>query len=539
MKKLLLILLVTALGEALFAQQQPALKNLTSLTDTLRTPQPDSLKAKAQHKLDSLNGLSHKVNSKADSLQKILNKPADKVNGALSGVENKIEKVEQGATSKVDALKNQITPDKPEGLNKLENTQSNLQNRADQASDKVTSAALRAEGKVEEKVKEISGENVNIPGVEKLNVPDVKMPGVETPNVSLPGADANLPDVNLDPSLKTDIPGTDKLDINKNIPDVKTELPNTDIPKPEELDKLNEISGEIDKVSEKVSEVDQYSKELDKIKEGGLQDAEALPEKIEEQATNIDEVKALEGEVGKVTKQQAEYEAMIQRYRDKKLLQDEIMRKAKNVATDKLAEFNPMISKAQAEMSKMKKVNPAVQSFKDITKKRPNEMKGKPMRERFVPGITFQVYNNSKFVMDLATQTGYRISGRLTTGLGFTYRFSVSEKNPDWIRNEGIYGGRFYTDFTLLKGVYVHGDFELLHLDKDKMPLTSDTFRSQVWQSNYGLGKRYNISRKVKGSVMALYRVEYKGDVPGLNKVVLRMGFDLNLKKREKLVFKK
>lgn len=94
--------------------------------------------------------------------------------------------------------------------------------------------------------------------------------------------------------------------------------------------------------------------------------------------------------------------------------------------------------------------------------------------------------------------------------------------------------GRLYADFRLLKSFYAHGEFEALTLARLKQPTRFETLPDQVYGSYFGLGKRYNISRKIKGSVIGLYRVDYKGTVPGLNKINLRIGFDLNIKKEKK-----
>jgi hypothetical protein len=211
-----------------------------------------------------------------------------------------------------------------------------------------------------------------------------------------------------------------------------------------------------------------------------------------------------------------------------------MIRKAKLVANDKINKLSPALKNAQQHIAKAKKLNPAVQSFKDIVKKRPNEMKGRPFRERFILGITLQSHTNDKVTMDAAVQAGYRLSGRLTTGIGYTYRVSMGKENVNWIRNEGISGYRFYADFRLMKTFYAHGEFEALTINVFKHPALSETLLDEVYGSYFGLGKRFEISRKIKGSVIGLYRVDYKGSVPGLNKINLRLGFDLNLKKEKK-----
>lgn len=489
--------------------------DLTSVVDSTKLPKAHS----SRHKLDSLKNILRKKRSSVsvvtDSLQDVLDLPSDEINEGISEVLSRTDSLIRKAGHPIEDVEN-----------KLREKQSSLQNRVNTTEEEISGKITNTENVLQEKVTKVTDDELRVPG-NPLQIPDLGA-NLPTPNFpmhqSLPkiyDLDANMP--------KPEIPGTDDLKIPDAKLDVKGLNGKTNLGLPD-MDKVDDLSGEINKIDGKLTEAQGYEEELQEIKANGIQDAEKLPDVIENKAENLDEMKALNAGKQKAT----EYQDIIQQYKNKKLLQEEIKRKATQVVNDKFNKLSPTVKNAQKQIAKAKKLNPAIQSFKAIIKKRPNEMKGKPFRQRFVPGITVQTYNDDKFAFDGAVQAGYRFSGRLTLGLGYTYRISIDERNVNWVSGEGISGYRVYTNFRLLKSFYAHGELEALSLDRTKQPALLETSQDVVYGSYFGLGKRYSISRKVKGTIEGLYRVDYKGSVPGPAKVSLRVGLDLDLKKQKK-----
>lgn len=52
----------------------------------------------------------------------------------------------------------------------------------------------------------------------------------------------------------------------------------------------------------------------------------------------------------------------------------------------------------------------------------------------------------------------------------------------------------------------------------------------------FGIGKQFNISKKVKGHTLALYRAEFSGHLVDQSKINLRLGFDLRTDKKRKKI---
>jgi hypothetical protein len=311
---------------------------------------------------------------------------------------------------------------------------------------------------------------------------------------------------------------------------IKLNLDVGDVPAMKEI---SNFKGELDDVDGKLETAQGYEEELRKINETGISEAKDLPADLEQKATELKPLKDFNSELQKVTAQQAEYEALIQKYKDKKALQEEILRKTRNVVNDKLNEHSAAFKEAQEKLAKVKKLNPAVQSFKEIKKKRENEMKGKSFIEHLVPGVSLQAFNRDVFKMDIAIQTSYRFTGRLAAGIGGGYQIGFSEAYPSWVRSENLYGYRTYVNYGLFKAFYGHGEFAANFGRIVINNIESPTNR--FYSGNFGLGRRYDISRKLRGSILVLYHANIEGNMPAFSKVSMRVEFNLNTKKRKKI----
>jgi hypothetical protein len=498
--KILATLIICVWSVAVLAQNEQFQKKHSKVDSTL-TSVADSTKRLA-------TSIDAKSKTITDSISRILNIPQQavnrieaKINSPIDSVINKLEEREM----KLDDNLNKVEKDVDRKANEV---QDKAANRVDNVTGKVDGAVTTAtDGNLKSNTGKLPG-SMEIPKAVDQALPNIKLDHVKLPNVetALPKLEIKTPDLNEAKSKIT------------NAVDIDT--------KP-----ADDVKAKFGKVESTLDEAKKYEKEIVNIKENGLKDAEQLPKEIEKRVGQLDEVKALNAENQKLL----QYQDVVSKYKDKKLLQQEMLRKSKVLANEKLNKFAPVVQQAQATIGKAKKINPLVQSFKDITKKRPNEIKGKPFRQRFSPGISLQTYKGSKVTFDVTAVAAYRLSGRLTSGLGYSYKVSVSDKNPNLIGSEGIKGYRFFTDFKIHKSIFVHGDVDALSLDRIHQPSLWETKPTTVYGSYFGLGKYYMVSKRVKGAVMALYRVNYKGEVPGLSKVNLRIQLCLDLRKGKKL----
>ena len=514
----------------------------------------DSLKNKTSHLVDSLNSieLSKKLSHKEDNLQSILNSPVNKIEQTVTGMNGHIQHKEDSIESRITNLNNKLTafpqrvhnkPDSVENkINDLNKKIGNVDNKIQTKADSITAT----ENKLENKLSKASGEKLNIPGA-NLNADDLKsegkIPDLKIKDLGLPSSsiiqDTKLPELNTDDvtkNLGTEIPKVDNVDVSKGLPSMKEGLSDISVPKTDKLDKVKDLSGDVNKLDGKLGEAEKYGDEVSKLKKA---DANQIEKQAEEKSKNISEVKGLNAEITEAQKTQAEQEALIKKYRDKKALQEEVKRKAGSVANDYISQHTVEIKNAQAKLAKSKKGLSSVKSFNDLFKRKSDELVGKKFYQRLVPGITTQIYQPGKIAyVDAGIQLGYRLSPRLTTGLGGLYRIGVNKDFRYYVQSGGVYGGRFYADLTAYKGIFVHGEFEMLKLNPARMATiqTKEAISSQVYGSYFGLGKKISVSRRVRASVIGLYRVEYEGKLPSMRKLNMRLGFDYLIGKKKRVI---
>lgn len=538
-------------------QLRETLKKGEQKIDPSSISKKDTTKSISRNKIDSLKSIdvTKGVTHKSDSIQLLMNKPVNVIEKGEGKVAHKTDSIESGLTNtghklttmpeglkhKSDSLENKITKLSNDVNKKVEAVNQNIQHRTDSVTHKATEAVTSAETKLENKVKQVTGENVKIPDTDKLNAtgikqPDLKAPGVDLPGI--PGTDTKLPALNtgsLNKELGGEIPKVSNVGISKDIPSIKDGISDVNLPKADELDKVKELSGEVKTLDGKLAGAEKYEGEAQKLKNI---DAAQVEKQTESQLKNVSQVKELGGEITKAQQIKAQQEALLQKYRDQKLLEQEIKRKARNVANDMMTQHTAEVKSAQAQLAKSKKGLHYIKSFNDLFKRRSDELVGKKFYQRLLPGITTQVYQNNKTVsIDAGLQVGYRISPRFTAGIGGLYRIGFNKNYKYYTRGTGVYGGRVYMDFTAYKGIFIHSEFEILKLDSAKMisiPKT-ETVSNNVYGSYFGLGKKITVSRRIKASIMGLYRVEYDGNLPSIRKLNMRLGFDYQLGKKRRI----
>ncbi len=533
--------------ELLTSRLRKKIKSFSNVeADSLKPAVTDSLSQKSKSSVASLKSLKDSVNvtSLQDSVSSLVKNPLDSVNQKVGGVKSvlqqrsdSIQSLAGSLTIKVEGVGEQVNSKAGEAQEKVSEAEeklnesiSKVEQKIGDIENKATSAITDRTSKVESQLNRVTGEQLKLPDVqEKLDLPKVEFPKEALPalKTDVPNLNLQQNDLNLDPSLKTNIPAVDGSAIS-NLGE-KANVPGTNTSSLGELDKVGEIGGQIKDIDQNLAVAEEYEKELQKIKEGDLTEMEKIPGEAEKQIGQLDQVKGLSDEINKASAQQAQYEAMIKKYQDKKLLQEEMMRKVANVANDELAKHAAQVQQAQNKLSKAKRGVGQIKSVKDIFKVKSDELVGKKFYERLVPGLTTQVYNKDYFQMDIALQLGYRFMPRVTAGVGATYRVGFDKKFDYFVHNEEVYGGRTYLDFAIKSGIFLHGEFEALKFRPQQSAVTptlKESAPKAVYGSYFGIGKRFNISRQIRANVTTLYRVEYEGKLPSMSKLNIRMGFD-------------
>jgi hypothetical protein len=501
-------------------------KNKLEVPDSLRaTHDLDSMKRGITHKIDSLKSLhlpTDKFTRKLDSLNKI--GPAKYIEMA----NRKIQSVNGDINSSVDNIENKINKPIDNVGNKINKPIDNVGNKIN---DKLS--VLRQEG----------GPNANMPG--NLDTKDLSAGNVNLPNANgLPNA-GGLPNT----ELKTNINGVDnpltKIDnpIGKqtNLKDIQNiqHLPQQELSKVTQSNALGGAKEKLGDVNQVTDKLQSYQGEVKNIASGDLSDTKNIEKTIETKAGNLGEVKDLQKQTGEMNKATGEIDKMkgiAGQANDpealKKMAKQELQKQAVNHFKGK----EEVLQQAMDKMSKLKQKYSEVTSLTDITKRPPNPMKGKPLIERIVPGITVQVQKMHNLAIDFNPVVSYRFTGRINAGLGWNERFVFTKWNRLSLPDR-IYGPRVFGSFAFKKGFAAKAEVEKMNALIPASVLSTDGSRQWVWSVFVGIKKDYKFIGRVKGNVQVLYNLyDDHYNSPYADRFNVRMGFEFPMKKAKKPV---
>jgi len=483
--KSLTLLFLLAIGLA------PAFGQLDSLESKIpKLPElPDSLKAPWE-KIDSIR---NKFNAEAGELK-------GKYDQALGSIEQQTIEINQ----KLDSLRQLSLPTgkltrKLDSLNQLRqktiadfNTKVNgLKSKTIGQLDKIEMTP-GMQGPVAEFTGKINGFNLTDNGF-------VKIPPVEIPGFSLPKLEG------------LDLPGG--LPDLANIPKIETPL------------------GDISQVTDQIQGV---SEDVKNIAQGNLDDVKAIPDAIEQQAANIDGVKHLQEQSAIVDG----YKEQLETLGDQDAMKKQLVEQAKKEAINHFAGKEEQLKAAMDKVSKYKQKYSSVSSLKDLPKRPPNAMKGKPFVERLVPGIYFQFQQKNAYLLDVNPYLGYKISGRFFSGLGWNQRFAYDRKQSSFVPDYRIYGPRSFVDFKLGKGFIAHLEGEAMNTFVPSSTKTVPEIGSRewVWSIQMGMKKQYKIYKNLHGTVLLQYNfINQYFKTPYVDRLNSRIGFEYMLRKKRKV----
>jgi hypothetical protein len=468
--------------------------NVDSLT---RLPQlPDSL-LPSFHKVDSIR---NEFNEKGDSLKNGYEQTVSKIDAA-SGKVNRT----------IDSLRNLNLPTgkytrKLDSLNQVrQETKAKFTSKADALKAKTTGKlnALDLPPQYKEPLQSITGKvdgfNLN---TDFTKIPEVNIPGYSMPKVSGLGDLA---------SKAGELGKVGSLD---NLPKIETPVGNL---------------GDVSKVTDQVKG---YQGDVKSITSGNLNEVKELPKTIEAQAAKIDGISELQKQSGVVDG----YKDQLSMIKDPTAGKEKAAEAVKKAAVDHFAGKEEQLKAAMDKIFKYKQKYSSVSSLKDLPKRPPNAMKGKPFIERLIPGFYFQYQQKNFNLFDINPYLSYRLSGRFTTGAGWNQRYAYNRKKDEWNHQARIYGPRAFLDFRLGKGFIAHLETEVMNtfvLSVIKISPSDAGQRESVWGMMTGLKKEYKIYKNLRGTVLIqfnLFNPKYKS--PYVDRLNSRIGFEYLLKKK-------
>ena len=543
-----------------FAQQSDTTKHNTALVDTLHLPtgKIDSATTNLLHKADSLDKKLRKLQSVKLTIPP--NKKTDSVRAAAQGVLNKPTTVEKQIAHKLDS----INPEKQiaqynqkiqvfekhfthhlDSLGKLNIKDPRFTKSMDSLKGKLdslkNSKAVKDIQKAEQQLAKLqSGINSKVKGFEgkvtqelgalnKVGGTDPNIPNVNVPNLNIPnvGGNLNLPNTNLGttelanvsaPSLGAGGTGNSLSLPNTNTPTLNTSAPSN-------------LTGNIlpsNELSSVEKEVTQATGEVGKV-EGEAKNMNSST--LEKDVENTGMVKQLGGEIG----QTDQYKKMVEKWQsDPAYMKELAVTQAKQQAMNHFAGQEKQLAAAMQQLTNVKTKYKGYEGALDMFKKPGNPMKGKPFMERLRPGLNVQFQSKKEIMLDINPQVGYRLSGKITIGMGWNMRMGYDFNKWSYVRNDYIYGPRGYAQVKIKTGIYAMIAPEMMNaLVPPSFNSTDIGTRKWVWSWMAGMKKEFQYGKNLLGNMQFLYNLLDKNNQsPYVSKLNIRMGLEFPLKKK-------
>lgn len=421
-----------------------------------------------------------------DSLQRQTELQYQAIKSEYDSIHNEYANITNDLQSRIDSLNNIGQPFE-ELTSKLDSINSVKEEKLFEVKQKAESIKQKAKEKINglNLPKEISGE------VSKYTA------ALDQLDISLPATEFKIPAFNL-----KEIPNLSLHSVNNPL---SGELGNL---------KIQEVNTNLDEVTDKISAIHQELPETPTM--------EDVATKAEEKATELASEKM--GNIAGAPELPASEEQA----------KEMLVTEAKKQAIDHFAGKQDKLQAAMDQMSKYKQRYSNVQSIKDLPKKLPNEMHGKPLRERLVPGLSIQIQKRNDWWFDFNPYLGYRFSGRITAGLGWNHRiafnFDKGAFNPDMY----IHGPRSYGEFRIKKGFFGRLEVEAMNTPIRIPPSQEFATEEWVWSAMAGLKKEYRISKSLRGNAQVLYNLfnpHYKS--PYTDRLNMRIGIEYKIQKKK------
>ena len=327
----------------------------------------------------------------------------------------------------------------------------------------------------------------------------------------------------------------DDIDLDINQPNLESLSHNLD----ENLHQLNKaktLEGtipemkDLDEINGQISPPVEMEKAKDYLHQTRHTDLKNPDQAIDQHATKINEINAFQKEAYSLNhfkKQLEGYQGNSVSMQHKSLVKEQIQSRVEMLGSEYADIYQKKLKEAQKKLTKYKKKYTDLQSLEEAEDKRKNPLHDKPLRERLIPGGSFQIHPGSPVGIDLSPQLTYRITPRWSAGVGGTYRVGINRRGEGiFTRENEMYGGRILTNFQIFKGFFGHSEFERLKYCATDRKLHDD------WHNSIFLGlmKKFKISGRFTGNLQGLYNFSYDKESPHQRRWVFRFGFEINPK---------
>lgn len=156
------------------------------------------------------------------------------------------------------------------------------------------------------------------------------------------------------------------------------------------------------------------------------------------------------------------------------------------------------------------------------------DVKELPTKERLFVGGFIGLQFGTYTSVSLNTLAGYRITNRLSAGIGGTYQYSNDRfGGPSLVSH--IYGGGVFSRFRIIDKAFIHAEHEWLSVIS-RMDWIADGNKQRITETNFLVGPGYGIalSPRANLNILLLYNFNENSQVY-LDNPFFRVGLDISL----------
>lgn len=184
---------------------------------------------------------------------------------------------------------------------------------------------------------------------------------------------------------------------------------------------------------------------------------------------------------------------------------------------------------ARSQFDELKKNFPDLDNAGEMPDFKPKELKTKSLLQRLEFGTNVQFQRSTQFFPttgDFAGQVGYKFSKNGILGLGASYKLGMGTGfNNIRFSHQGV-GFRSFGDYKLKGTFFVNGGFEYNY--NQPFADAAQLYKQNNWSRSVllGISKKYKINNKLKGNMMLLYDFLANSQVPRMDPVKFRLGYN-------------
>lgn len=152
-------------------------------------------------------------------------------------------------------------------------------------------------------------------------------------------------------------------------------------------------------------------------------------------------------------------------------------------------------------------------------------LEGSPLKDRIFLNGNITIQSTDPVILDSNIQLGYRWNQSFSTGMGLMLREQLNNRDSTSLTGDA-HGVSLFANYDILKGFFLYSEYQLV---KNKS-LFQESTASTSWQyaALAGIGRRFNISRKVSLSVSLLYDFNYKNNTLNQRSFTPRIGYQVS-----------